>query len=172
MNKELITYKIYNTCYELQQFQQELDENALSLEEYKDKDIAEIKERMSYLIGNLISIKDEDEVMVDALSEHIKALQDRKNRFERRIANIKKTILNAFEMSDTHKIIAPNGTISIVRRKTLKITDENALRGHHPEYFKVPAPKLDSKAVLKDLENGVLIEGVEVEKTKGLMFRK
>ena len=169
MSKELITYKIYNACYELQQ---KLQEDALGLEEYKNIDIAEIKERMGSLVGKLLAIKDEDELMISALSEHIKALQDRKSRLEQRIANIKRTILNAFEMSGTHKIIAPNGTISTVKRKTLKITDESALYKHHPEYFKTPLPKFNSKAVLKDLECGVLIEGVEIEKTKGLMFKK
>lgn len=166
MNKELILYEIHGINRELEQ---KLADAPLDLEEEYNKDP---KKRLGELLGELHSMKNEDEFMAEALAEHIKALQSRKQRMEQRIANTKNTILKAFEMCDIHKIKAPNGTISIVNRKAIRITDENALREHHPEYFITPLPKLNRNAAADDLKNGVILEGAQLEKVKTLAFRK
>ena len=132
------------------------------------------KSNIPDLTNTLLYYIAESEGIEDSIAEEIAMLQARKARFKKRSDNLRDSIKQVFDRFDIKKMECPYATVSKVTRAAskLNITDEGDLLMNYPQLYVRQEPKLDKAAVRLLLEEGVVIEGVELVDTHTIMIRK
>jgi hypothetical protein len=92
-----------------------------------------------------------------AAAERAAEMSARSKRLSEKASTLKTIVLQAMEIADQKKLTLPTCTIS---KKKLApkviILEESDIPA---DYFKIPDPKVDTKALLADLKNGEAIPG-------------
>lgn len=112
-----------------------------------------------------------EQAMLDALSNAIKRLTERKKTAESRIERVRKALVESMKESNTTKLVAPDNTytvsLSIGASTSVSITNESLI----PQEFLVEqAPKVDKTALKKALQEGLFILGVKLESGDRLLI--
>ena len=117
-------------------------------------------------IAKLISSLNAD---VDGMTKEIKRLQSRKSVQEHRVDGLKCYIYGHMKAINKRKIKGKLFTLSIQKNSpSVNILDEGAIPGQ----YKIPQPpKLDKKAILTDLKQGVEVNGAEIKQGTSLRIR-
>jgi len=117
-------------------------------------------------IAKLISSLNAD---IDGMTKEIKRLQNRKSVMEHRADDLKSYIYEHMKAIKKKKIKGALFTLSIQKNSpSVNVLDEGAI----PAQYKIPQPsKLDKKAILADLKQGVEVNGVEIKQGTSLRIR-
>lgn len=117
-------------------------------------------------IAKLISALNSD---IDGMAKEIKRLQNRKSVMEHRADDLKSYIYEHMKAIKKKKIKGKLFTLSIQKNgPSVNVIDESAVPGQ----YKIPQPpKLDKKAILTDLKQGVEVNGVEMKQGTSLRIR-
>lgn len=109
-------------------------------------------------IGKFIRCLESD---VKALKEEEQRLADRRRTLENRITSVKEYLQNQMEVAGLDKIKRPTITVSIQNNPpSLDVMDEALI----PADYLVPQPsKIDRKAILTALKDGLVIEGCSIK---------
>ena len=98
--------------------------------------------------------------LVTGIETLVKRLKERQDRIEKRIAWFRTAAASAMEVAAIKSKETPSGTISLKAvPPSAVITDEAAIPS---DYWKAQAPKLDKKAVLAALKDGIKVPGAEL----------
>lgn len=160
------------TLYELSNEYQRLLEFAEE-ENLTQEDIADTLEGLDYEIEDkaesyaiVIQTLQAD---ISGLKAEIKRLTDRKNTIDNNIKTMKFSLENAMRATGKTKFKTKLFSFNIQKNPpSVKIAEGAEL----PEAYLIPQePKVDRKALLKDLKAGAWIDGVEVVQTEGLRIR-
>lgn len=101
-----------------------------------------------------------DEAGIEALAEVEKKIAARKERFKRRVDLSKAALLVALQVIEKRKIERPLATISVrAVAPNAIITDETLIPR---EFWKIPDPKLDKKALLAAMKDGDSVPGAQL----------
>lgn len=160
------------TLYELSSDWQLLI-NLASAGEIEEDVLRDTLDSMSYAIDE----KAEGYAIVDLelaaseekLANEIKRLQARKSSITKNRKRIKDSLRDEMIAMGKEKIKTDKFTIHIQNNpQSVDIKDESDIPY---TYYVEQKPKLDKRALLDDLKNGVKIPGVEVKQTRGVRFR-
>lgn len=155
-------YELTDKYNQLLEVAEELDPTAFqdTLQALED-DIEDKAENIAKLIRTLTSD-------IDIIKAEEKRLAERRKSVENRISDLKEYLQNQMEVAGIDKVKRPTLTISIQNNPpSVKVTDETLLF----DYMIIPEPKIDKKALLADLKNGVEIAGAEIQQTRGIRIR-
>lgn len=98
--------------------------------------------------------------LVKGIAETVKALQDRKDRIEKRISFTRTACLTAMQVAEIKTLETPAGTLT---RKPVPpaalVLDEAAVPS---QFWKPQDPRLDKKAVLDALKAGEAVPGCQL----------
>ncbi len=105
----------------------------------------------------------------EKLKKEIGRLQQRKSSITKNRKRIKDSLRDEMIAMGKEKIKTDKFTIHIQSNpQSVDIKDESDIPY---TYYVEQKPKLDKRALLDDLKNGVKIPGVEVKQTRGVRFR-
>jgi len=132
----------------------ELEEDATLL-----ADSLEGETDLHRVLEKLLGERREAETMASAIKEREGDMQERRKRFERKSAGVKKIILQLMEAAQQEKITLPEATLSITRpRVSVDVTDIDAL----PQgFFKTERKPLTAE-IKTALESGNAIPGAQL----------
>jgi alpha-mannosidase len=105
---------------------------------------------------------------VDALKAEEKRLSERRKSLENKVSNLKEYLQNQLEVARVDKVKRPTLTVSIQNNPpSVKVTDEKSLSA-----YMIPVePKLDKKAILSALKEGIEVSGAELIQSRGVRIR-
>ena len=105
----------------------------------------------------------------EKLKKEIGRLQQRKSSITKNRKRIKDSLRDEMIAMGKEKIKTDKFTIHIQNNpQSVDIKDESDIPY---TYYVAQKPKLDKRALLDDLKNGVKVPGVEVKQTRGVRFR-
>ncbi len=162
--------KLYEISERYKNLEDLLDNPELeNIKEELEKSIDSIQEEFDLKAENIAKFIKSLEVDSKGLKEESQRLQSRKKTVDNRISSLKEYLFEHMQALKKNKIKGKVFTLSIQNNPvSIEITDEKAI----PQKYIVPQEtKFDKKALLKDLKNDVLIDGVDVKQTQGLRIR-
>ena len=121
----------------------------------------------------LLLLLAEKEAEVISVSYVLNNLRDRKAKLDKAKSRIRETILALLRLSNMDKVSSTFGTsykIMIPNGK-FEIEDEDKFAAAYPNYTKTKI-ELDRKAIIDDLKEGVVIEGVKVTDRESIGIRR
>jgi hypothetical protein len=134
------------------------------LETYQDIDDETLIDTLEGLtdindkVAAVVRSQQEDRVSAEALKIRIQEMQERKSRFEARVATKREMVATVMDRATIKKIEQPDFTVSV--RSTapgLEVLDEDAIP---KDYWRPQPAKLDRKKLLKELGQHCAIPGV------------
>lgn len=109
------------------------------------------------------------EGQVLAIKEEEKRLAERRRSLESNIKRLKENLELSMLDTGKKKIKTNLFTFNIQKNPpSVKILDEEAIPS---DYLVKQKPKIDKKAIINDLKNGVEVEGVEIKQGESLRIR-
>lgn len=126
------------------------------------------------LINNLIFAISEKESITRSIANEIAEMQARKERFNNQSDYLRNTLKMVMDKCEITKIECPMGTVSKTIRKASRVNviDEGTLLLEYPELYTRSEPKLDKRALKELLEEGIQIDGVELQDTETIQIRR
>jgi predicted nuclease with TOPRIM domain len=155
-------YELTTNYLSLMEMAEEMDTDTLkdTLESIEEE-INDKAENIAKLIKNL-------NADVDALKTEEKRLADRRKSLENKVTHLKEYLQNQLEVAGLDKVKRPTITVSIQNNPpSLKVLDEKLLS----DYMIPQDPKLDKKAILTALKEGMEVSGAELQQTRGVRIR-
>lgn len=119
-------------------------------------------ENITYLIKNFQSD-------VEALKKEELRLAEKRKSTERKIESLKDYLFGAFMQTGTERIKYPQFTVSI--RNNAESVNVNDVTKIPNDYFVPQPPKLNKAGLKKAIQDGEVIEGAELVRTKSLQIR-
>jgi predicted nuclease with TOPRIM domain len=105
---------------------------------------------------------------VDALKSEEKRLADRRKSLENKVTHLKDYLQNQLEVAGLDKVKRPTLTVSIQNNPpSVKVIDEKLLS----DYMIPVEPKLDKKAILTALKEGMEVSGAELVQGRSVRIR-
>jgi hypothetical protein len=116
--------------------------------------------------GKLIRCLEAD---ADAIKTEEKRLNDRRKAIENRVKSVKEYLFNQLEVAGLDKVKRPTITVSIqLNNPSVEVLDESII----PPIYMVPQPAtIDKQSILKDLKDGIIIDGCNLKRTRGLRIK-
>lgn len=104
-----------------------------------------------------------------AIKEEEKRLSERRKSLENNVKRMKESLYGAMKYNDKKKIKTDLFSFNIQNNPpSLTVLDDKSI----PQgYWVEQEPKLNKKEILKDIKNGVMVEGVEVTQGESLRIR-
>lgn len=128
-----------------------------------------IDEAIEDKVENTAKVVKSLEGNIAAIDEEVKRLQGRKSTMNNNIKGIKDYMQEEMEKVGKERIKGQLFNIGIQNNpQSVKVIDENKI---NVNYFVEQPSKLDKKALLQDLKNGVEMEGAEIQQTRSLRIR-
>lgn len=106
----------------------------------------------------------------DYLADEIKRLQQRKKSIENNMDNLKSLLMWTLQRAGIPKLKTAKATFYFATSKSVKINSNVKLESLPSEYIQLEY-KADKKALKEALENGVILEGIEIETNESLRIR-
>lgn len=121
----------------------------------------------------LLLLLSEREAESLALKELIQSLSERKSRIEKQGDQIRSVIMQLLILSNQERIQSTFGTSYRIKLpySNIEIEDEVTFLQQNPQYSKVTT-RLDRQAVLADLKDGVVIDGIKVADRESVGIRR
>ena len=140
----------------------------LDQETFQDT-LAAIEEAIEDKAENMAKMIRCIEVDVNALKEEEKRLADRRKALENKVSGIKEYLQNQMEVAGIDKVKRPTLTVSIQNNPpSVEVTDESLI----PTDYMVPQPdKIDKKAILTALKDGLIIEGCSMKQGRSVRIK-
>lgn len=116
--------------------------------------------------GKLIRCLEAD---AKAIKDEEQRLAERRKAIENRIKGVKEYLFNQLELAGLDKVKRPTITVSIqLNNPSVEVLDESII----PSSYMVPQPAtIDKQSILKDLKDGVIIDGCSLKRTRGLRIK-
>jgi hypothetical protein len=129
-----------------------------------------IKTQIESKSAGIIAVIRNEESDIDAIKVEIKRLQELKKSKENKIENLKKYTKECLEDAEIKKVSTSLGNMTVRKNPaSVDVLDENLIP---IEYKKeVVEVKVDKKAILADLKEGVVIEGAALKNSTSLMIK-
>lgn len=122
-------------------------------------DVLEAETDLHRVLEKLLGERREAETMASAIKEREGDMQERRKRFERKSAGVKKIILQLMEAAQQEKITLPEATLSITKpRVSVDVTDIDAL----PQGFFKTERKALTAEIKTALESGSEVPGAQL----------
>lgn len=155
--------------FELTQNWNEVVEIAEQLNPETLKDTLDsINEAIDVKVENTAYVIKTLEANVAAIALEEKRLAAMKSSQMNNIKNLKLYIQESMEKVGLDKVQGKTIKVAIQNNpQSVRVEDEEALK----EYLVEQAPKLDRKALLNDLKNGVEVHGAELQQTRSIRIR-
>ena len=155
--------------FELTQNWNEVVEIAEQLNPETLKDTLDsINEAIDVKVENTAYVIKTLEANVAAIVLEEKRLAAMKSAQMNNIKNLKLYIQESMEKVGLDKVQGKTIKVAIQNNpQSVRVEDEEALK----EYLVEQAPKLDKKALLDDLKNGVEVHGAELQQTRSIRIR-
>lgn len=140
------------------------DEVTEEMQEMADNLNIEIEEKCDNY-GKMIRNLEAD---VEAFKNQEKIFNEKRKSAENKIAWLKKNLQSSMELQGRKRVETELFTISIQKNTpALDITSEDNIGD---EYYKVERT-LNKKDLLKDIKEGLIVDGVEIKQTESLRIR-
>jgi uncharacterized protein YlxW (UPF0749 family) len=155
-------YELTSNYLSVMEMAEEMDTDTLkdTLESIEEE-INDKAENIAKLIKNL-------NADVDALKTEEKRLADRRKSLENKVTHLKEYLQNQLEVAGLDKVKRPTLTVSIQNNPpSVKVLDEKLLS----DYMIPQDPKLDKKAILTALKEGIEVSGAELQQTRGVRIQ-
>jgi predicted nuclease with TOPRIM domain len=155
-------YELTTNYVSLMEMAEEMDATTLqdTLESIEEE-IHDKAENIAKLVKNI-------NADVDALRNEEKRLADRRKSLENKVTHLKEYLQNQLEVAGLDKVKRPTLTVSIQNNPpSVKVIDEKLLS----DYMIPVEPKLDKKAILTALKEGMEVNGAELQQTRGVRIR-
>jgi hypothetical protein len=160
---ELQLYKLTQNYAQLLDLADSMDE-----EMFRDtlSSLEEVIEDKAENTAKLIKCLEAD---CKAIKEEEKRLADRRKAIENKVSSIKEYLFNQLEVAGLDKVKRATVTVSIqLNNPSVEVLDESII----PSSYMVPQPAtIDKKSILKDLKDGVIIDGCSLKRTRGLRIK-
>jgi DNA repair exonuclease SbcCD ATPase subunit len=106
---------------------------------------------------------------IEAIKVEEKRLANRRKALESKVDNCKEYLFNQMEVAGLGKVKRPTVTVSIqLNNPSVEVLDESII----PSVYMLPQPAtIDKKSILKDLKDGVIIDGCSLKRTRGLRIK-
>lgn len=169
--RDLTIFKAYEVCKEFEHITKELENGEITGAEVTA--LADNREKLENFITTLVTIEDEDQIMIDLLAEQIKNAVARRKRMEDRKKHVRQTLCNIMRLCDIKRITLP--TVTISRSKStprVVIENEHDFFFDNPNYYVKQEPKLDKKELLEDLKLGLVVEGAKLVRDETITMRR
>jgi predicted nuclease with TOPRIM domain len=156
--------------YEISQnYSQLLDMvDVLDEETFRDT-LQAIEEALEDKVENMAKFIRCLEADAKAIKEEEQRLADRRKSLENRISSVKEYLQNQLEVAGLDKVKRPTVTVSLqLNPPSVEVIDESVI----PSTYMLPQPsKIDKKAILTALKDGLIIEGCNLKQGKGLRIK-
>ena len=155
--------------FELTQNYQNVLEIAEQIDAETLKDTLDsINEAIDVKVENTAYVIKTLDANVAVIDTEIKRLQAMKSAQVNNAKNLKLYVQDSMEKVGLDKVKGKLMTIAIQNNpQSVRVENEEALK----EYFIEQAPKLDKKALLADLKNGVEVYGAELQQTRSIRIK-
>lgn len=106
---------------------------------------------------------------IEAIKAEEKRLYSRRVALENGVERLKASIKDAMTLLGKRRVETSIGSWGIQKNPpSVAITNKDAIPA---DYWIMPAPVLDKQALLRNLKDGEIIEGCELQQTEGVRFR-
>lgn len=160
------------SLYELTSDLRELQD--IDFTEAQEEQINQIKDIIKAQIDSkgtgIIAVIRNEESDIEALKAEIKRLQDLKKSKENRIENLKKYTKECLEDANIKKVSTSLGNMTVRKNPaSVEIIDESLISYDYKRV--ITEIKVDKKAILADLKEGVVVEGATLKNSTSLMIK-
>jgi len=160
------------SLYELTSDLRELQD--IDFTEAEESQIEQIKDIIKAQIDSkgtgIIAVIRNEESDIEALKAEIKRLQDLKKNKENRIENLKKYTKECLEDANIKKVSTSLGNMTVRKNPaSVDVIDESLIPSEYKR--EVVEVKVDKKAILADLKEGVVVEGAALKNSTSLMIK-
>lgn len=160
------------SLYELTSDLRELQD--IDFADAEESDIEVIKDIIKSQIENkgtgIIAIIRNEESDIEGIKAEIKRLQDLKKSKENKIENLKKYTKECLEDADIKKVSTSLGNMTVRKNPaSVDVLDESLIPSEYKR--EVVEVKVDKKAILADLKEGVVVEGATLKISTSLMIK-
>ena len=129
-----------------------------------------IKTQIESKSAGIIAVIRNEESDIDAIKVEIKRLQELKKSKENKIENLKKYTKECLEDADIKKVSTSLGNMTVRKNPaSVDVLDESLIPSEYKK--EVVEVKVDKKAILADLKEGVVIEGASLKNSTSLMIK-
>lgn len=156
--------------YELTANYNQLLDLADSLDEATFRDtLSAIEEAIEDKAENTAKLIRSVEADVEVLKAEEKRLADRRKALESKVSNTKAYLQEQLEIAGLDKVKRATITVSIQNNPpSLEVVDESLI----PSHYIIPQPsKIDKKAILTALKEGLLIEGCSMKQSRSVRIK-
>ena len=158
-------YELTSDLKELQEIDF-LEAEAEQIETVKDIIKAQIDSKGT----GIIAVIRNEESDIESIKAEIKRLQDLKKNKENRIENLKKYTKECLEDANIKKVSTSLGNMTVRKNPpAVDVLDESLIPNEYKK--EVVEIKLDKKAILADLKEGVVVEGAVLKNSTSLMIK-
>ena len=129
-----------------------------------------IKTQIESKSAGIIAVIRNEESDIDAIKVEIKRLQELKKSKENKIENLKKYTKECLEDADIKKVSTSLGNMTVRKNPaSVDVLDESLIPSEYKR--EVVEVKVDKKAILADLKEGVVVEGAALKNSTSLMIK-
>ena len=161
-------FEVAKAYSELEQLIENDDAEDQQLIVWMNECSGELKEK----ITNITALVQNLEVTSDAIKSAENRMKERRQKIDRRVESIKSYLLNGMKTAGINKIECDYFKISIRNNPpSVIIDDEAAIPMEYLRQPEPPAPQPDKKAILSDIQQGVIIEGCHIERGQSLVIK-
>lgn len=129
-----------------------------------------IKTQIESKSAGIIAVIRNEESDIDAIKVEIKRLQELKKSKENKIENLKKYTKECLEDAEIKKVSTSLGNMTVRKNPaSVDVLDENLIPSEYKK--EVVEVKVDKKAILADLKEGVVVEGAALKNSTSLMIK-
>lgn len=160
------------SLYELTSDLRELQD--IDFTEAEESQIEQIKDIIKAQIDNkgtgIIAVIRNEESDIEGIKAEIKRLQDLKKSKENRIENLKKYTKECLEDANIKKVSTSLGNMTVRKNPpAVDVIDESLIPSEYKR--EIVEVKVDKKAILADLKEGVVVEGAALKTSTSLMIK-
>ncbi len=128
-------------------------------------------------INDAIDVKAEGYAMVanqlkadiDVVDAEISRLNKKKQAYKNNLEKLKESLFESMKQTGKEKIRTPRFSIWIQKNPlSLEVLNDKEIP---KEYFIEQKPKIDKRAILKDIKGGKEVKGVVIQQGEGVRFR-
>ena len=120
-------------------------------------------------IDNICAYIKNQEALKSGISDEIKSLNDRKKSVDCKIDYLKKLITDSMTRRDVNKLETPRNKISFRKSVSVNVLDESKISGAY--FVEKTEIKLDKKALLAALKEGIKVDGASLLEKKNLQIK-
>ena len=160
------------SLYELTSDLRELQD--IDFTEAEESQIEQIKDIIKAQIDSkgtgIIAVIRNEESDIEGIKAEIERLQDLKKSKENRIENLKKYTKECLEDANIKKVSTSLGNMTVRKNPaSVEIIDESLISDDYKRA--ITEIKVDKKAILADLKEGVVVEGAALKTSTSLMIK-